>query len=207
MSAALDLGWTHLFRPAQTPGASTLLLLHGTGGDEHSLLPLAQAAAPDRAVLSVRGRSLEEGSPRFFRRLGSLSFDQDQIRSEAAALAEFLRAASAAYSLDPARITALGYSNGANIGLAVLLLHPGALSGAALLRPVAALRPQPQADLSGKRLLTLQGRRDPYFAAGVEIAPHATSLGAEVTAHVQDAGHELIQADVALLSAWLAAEG
>jgi phospholipase/carboxylesterase len=203
-----DFGWHHLYRPASTPGPSilgrrTLLLLHGTGGDEHSLLPLADAAAPGQAVLSVRGRSLEEGSPRFFRRFAPATFDQDQIRSEAQALADFLQAASQQYGFDPARITALGYSNGANIGLALLLLRPASLAAAALLRPVAALWPQPSTELNGKRVLILQGRRDPYLNGGQAIAPHLGAHGAEVSTHIQDAGHELTQADVAQLGAWL----
>ncbi|MFC4452684.1 alpha/beta hydrolase [Deinococcus sonorensis] len=198
-----ELGWHHIYQAGQ-PDAPTLFLLHGTGGNEQSLLPLAPQVAPGWNVLSVRGRSLEEGFPRFFRRFDALTYDQDQIRSESAALATFLQDAAAQYGFAAKQVTALGFSNGANIGLALLLLHPDALAGAVLLRPVVPLQPLPAAPLEGKRVLLLDGARDPFRPAGAAIAPHLQGLGAQVTAQTLPAGHDLTQTDLLLTRDWLA---
>lgn len=198
---APDLGWVHHFEAGDS--GHTLLLLHGTGGSERDLLPLGREVAPQAGLLSVRGRSLEEGAPRFFRRYSATRYDQSHLKAEAEALADFVAAAAAAYGFDPAGVHALGYSNGANIALASLLLRPEAYAGAALLRPVMALEDPPTPALSGKRVLLLPGVRDPYAPYGAGIAAHLRGCGAAVTESVTNAGHELTGADLQAAQAWL----
>lgn len=197
-----DLGWVH--RYVEGAGELTLLLLHGTGGNETDLLGLGRQVAPEAHLLSVRGRALEEGSPRFFRRFSATRYDQEDLVAEADALAAFVREATALYGLDPAKVVALGYSNGANIALASLLQQPAAYAGAVLLRPVMALEAPPETDLGGKQVLSLSGRADPFLPYGAAVVPYLRAHGAEVTEHRLTAGHELTAADAELSRAWLA---
>ncbi|MFD1731168.1 alpha/beta hydrolase [Deinococcus malanensis] len=157
-----DLNWIHHLE--RGTGDLTVLLLHGTGGNERQLLTLGRQVAPEANLLGVRGRSLEEGFPRYFRRFSATRYDQEQIRSEAAALSRFVQDAAEEYGLNPARVVALGYSNGANIALATLATHPQTFLGAALLRPVMPLDEPPATDLSGVSVLVLHGAHDPYAA-------------------------------------------
>jgi predicted esterase len=198
-----NLGFVHRFE--RESGASTLLLLHGTGGDESDLLPLGRQLAPQANLLSPRGQVLEQGMPRFFRRLAVGIFDEEDLRRRAAQLADFVAAAAASYGLDAGRIFALGYSNGANIAAAVLLLHPAALAGGALLRPVLPLEPEVPPDLQGKPVLLAAGRQDPYAPhERVEaLAEWLRRGGAEVDLRWQAAGHELTQTDLAAARAWI----
>src|SRR6266550_3414526 len=111
-----SLGYVHRFVPATNPAErTTILLLHGTGGDENDLIPLGERVAPGAALLSPRGGVLENGAPRFFRRIAEGKFDPAEVRTRALELAAFIRAAVSHYELDPSRICALGFSNGANI--------------------------------------------------------------------------------------------
>lgn len=197
----INLNWIHRFIEGNSN--RTLLLLHGTGGNELDLLSLGRQLDPQANLLSVRGRSLEEGAPRFFRRFSATSYDQPHLISEADALADFVRDATALYGLDASQVYAVGYSNGANIALASLLQQPDAYAGAVLLRPVQALENPPQPDLSGKRVLILSGGRDPFASMGTGIAPLLRECGADVTETVQNAGHELAQADVDAARGWL----
>ena len=128
---------------ARTPAAGTLLVLHGTGGDEHDLLPLGRAIAPGATLLSPRGKVLEHGKPRFFRRLAEGVFDVDDLKRRAAELGDFVGAAAAPYGFDTSRLTAVGFSNGANIASALLLLRPEVLSRAVLFRAMVPLEPDP----------------------------------------------------------------
>ena len=142
LSAVLDR--PHVFLPAETSVAGPpLLLLHGTGGDGHDLLPLRDLLAPGAAVLSVRGTVLENGMPRFFRRLAHGVFDEDDLRRQAADLAAFVETASTAYGTDAGALVAVGFSNGANIASALLLQRPGLLRGAVLLSGMAPSRRPP----------------------------------------------------------------
>jgi len=143
-----DLPFIHRFLTPEDPDGSVFLTLHGTGGDETDLMPLVRAVAPRATVLGVRGRSTEEGINRWFRRLEMTRFDQDDIRAEAEAFAAFLDGAVAAHGLDRDRITALGYSNGANFAGAVMGLYPGALKRAILLRAMPALDRLPDSDIT-----------------------------------------------------------
>lgn len=188
--------------PAAGTGYGTVVALHGTGGDEASLLPLLQRVAPRARVLGVRGRSDDEGVTRYFRRYDALRYDQAHLRSEAAALAAFVTDAVAANGSDAGRVVAVGYSNGANIALATALLHPGTFDGLALLRPVAALEAPPEPDLGDTAWLLHFGAHDPYEPAGRALPETLRRLGAEVRAVTLDAGHGLTPEDLAGLRAW-----
>ena len=159
MSGEPGLDRPHVFLPADPSSAgSPLLLLHGTGGDEHSLLPLRDHLSPGAAVLSVRGTVLENGMPRFFRRIREGVFDEDDLRRRADDLAEFVQHASAAYGIEERSLIAVGFSNGANIASALLLERPGLLAGAVLLAAMMPFAEPPEADLSGHRGRDLQRR-------------------------------------------------
>ena len=189
-------------------GAATeppLLLLHGTGGDENDLLPLGEMIAPGATMLSPRGKVLENGMPRFFRRLADGVFDEDDVRRRAVDLADFIVAASARYGV-PVPI-ALGYSNGANTAAAVLLLRPEALAGAILLRATLPLSETTPVDLTGKPVLILSGAMDPLMSPerAARLASLLQSYGAVVEHRTLPSGHELSQTDVNLAKQWLSA--
>jgi phospholipase/carboxylesterase len=158
-----NLAFIHRFEPATRLEAPPLLLLHGTGGDENDLLQLGRLISPGSALLSPRGKVLENGMPRFFRRHAEGVFDEDDVRQRAHELADFVEAARKAYGIG--RPVAVGYSNGANIAAAMMLLRPDVLSGAALLRAMVPLSHAPKVDLSGKRALMVSGKHDPIIAA------------------------------------------
>jgi phospholipase/carboxylesterase len=198
------LSFVHRFEPGADPGRPPVLLLHGTGGDESDLLPLGRAIAPGSALLSPRGRVLENGMPRFFRRLAEGVFDEDDLRRRAGELAGFVAEARAAYGLEAP--VAVGFSNGANIAAALLLLHPGALAGAVLLRAMAPLADPPSPDLTGRPVLLLSGAADPIVpaASAARLAATLERAGAVVRREtLPGAGHGLTQADVALATSWL----
>src|SRR3954468_2185504 len=154
--------FTHKFIPTQnTAPHRVLLLLHGTGGNEDDMVPLGRDLDPTAALLSLRGNVLENGMPRFFRRLAEGVFDEEDVIRRANELADFMAPAAAKYQFDPKRLTAVGYSNGANIAAAVLLLRPGTLSAAVLFRAMVPLTPDHEPDLAGTRALICSGRRDP----------------------------------------------
>ena len=201
-----DLGFVHVFKPAKSPGAPTLLLLHGTGGDENDMLPLG-GLSPGAALLSPRGKVLENGMPRFFRRLAEGVFDEDDLKVRAGELADFVTAAAAHYRFDPTRVIAMGFSNGANIASAVLLLRPGVLKGAILLRAMVPLVPEapPNAALSGTRVLISNGRIDPLVQPEEtdRLARLLRQHGADVEVHWQPAGHQLMPSDFAVAKTWL----
>ena len=204
--SASDLGFIHRFVPAR-PGtnAPTLLLLHGTGGDESDLVALGQAVLPGAALLSPRGHIVENGMPRFFRRFGEGRFDEANLREEALALANFVGAAAQTYKFDPARVVALGLSNGANIAAAMLLLHPHVLAGAILLRPMVPLVPPELPNLAGNPVLISAGQHDPIVppANTLHLANLLQSAGAEVTLKRQPLGHNLAQPDLQASAHWL----
>jgi phospholipase/carboxylesterase len=199
-----SLAFTHRFEPATDAAAPPLLLLHGTGGDEGDLLALGRTVAPGSALLSPRGKVLENGMPRFFRRLAEGVFDEADVRRRAHELAAFVAEARAAYGL--AAPVALGFSNGANIAAALLYLAPEALAGAILLRAMVPLPEPPQADLAGKPVLILSGSMDPIVPAenAARLAARLSAAGGAVTHRVLPAGHGLSQADVTLAKEWLA---
>jgi len=201
----IDLSYVHVFRPPAEPGAPTLLLLHGTGGNEHDLLPIAAKLSPAAGVLSPRGNVLERGMPRFFRRLAEGVFDIDDLRRRTGELADFVAAAARQYGFAPQNVIAVGFSNGANIAASLLLLRPGVLAGAILFRAMVPLEPDVPAVLTGTRVLLSNGRRDPIVptAQADRLAALLREAGADVTVAWQPAGHELTQQDIDDARRWL----
>lgn len=203
-----ESGFVHRFVAAAPSGPkTTLLLLHGTGADEQDLIPLGEELLPGAALLSPRGRVLEHGMPRFFRRLAEGVFDLEDLKLQTDALARFVGSASQKYGLAGNKIIAVGYSNGANIAASVLLTHPKLLSGAVLFRPMVPFRPQLAADLKDIPVLLAAARRDQIVPPRQtsELAEIFTAAGARVTIHWHPGGHELGADDVAAAKAWLAA--
>ena len=189
----------HVFLPAEGhPHGPPLLLLHGTGGDEHDLLPLRDQLSPGAAVLSVRGTVLENGMPRFFRRLREGVFDEDDLRRQADELADFLNEASSWYGIEDGSLVAVGFSNGANIASAVLLQHPEVLAGAVLLAAMIPYAEPPDADLSGKLVIIANGDRDAMIPAAMteQLAGQLGDRSAQVTVLPHPGGHQI---DPALL--------
>lgn len=193
----------HRFEPATSAGSAPLLLLHGTGGDENDLLGLGKMISPGSALLSPRGRVLEHGMPRFFRRLAEGVFDEEDVRRRALELGDFVADARQRYGVTAP--VAVGFSNGANIAAALLLLKPDALAGAILLRAMVPLSDPPKAALDGKPVLLLSGQADPIVPASnsARLAALLSQAGASVTHKVLPAGHQLSQADVTLARDWI----
>lgn len=183
-----------------------LLLLHGTGGNEHDLFGLADAVAPDRTVISPRGKVLENGMPRFFRRFAEGRFDEDDIRVRAAELATFITGICEHNSLSAP--IALGFSNGANIAASLLCLHPGVLHGAILLRAMAPFKQMPEFTLPGSPVLLVSGSVDPMIplADAKRLAGDLARAGAKLTHETLPTGHGLVQPDLALMSRFVAAQ-
>ena len=199
-----DLIYTHRFHTPEAPDGTTIALLHGTGGNETDLMPLAHRAAPRATLLGLRGRSTESGVQRWFRSFGPSVFDQKDIRFESGALEAFFAEARRAYRLDPERLVGLGYSNGANLLGAALLLHPGLVRRAVLLRPVMVLSAVPEADLSGTAALLVLGARDAHRSGGEALAAALRDRGAAVTVATLPAGHALAAEDAGTVGEWLA---
>jgi phospholipase/carboxylesterase len=200
-----ELSFIHRYEPATEPGRPPLLMLHGTGGDESDLLGLGRMVSPGSALISPRGKILENGMPRFFRRLAEGVFDEEDVRLRAGQLADFVAEARKAYGL--AAPIAVGFSNGANIAAAMLMLRPEALAGAALLRAMVPLSDAPWADLSGKRVLMISGAMDPIIPAdnSAQLAASLSASGADVQHQILPTGHNLSQTDLQLLVKWFGA--
>lgn len=204
MDAIATTDFIHVYEPATDAGRPPLVLLHGTGGDERDLLGLGRAVAPGAALLSPRGKVLEGGMPRFFRRLAEGAFDEADLRARTHELADFIAAARKRHGL--AAPIAVGFSNGANIAASLLLLRPEALGGAALLRPMSPFATPPEADLAGKRVLILSGGLDPIVPEpdARRLAQTLEDNRAAVDHRMLPAGHGLSQPDIGVLTAWLA---
>lgn len=201
------LSFTHRFVPATDPMAAPLLLLHGTGGDENDLLPLGRMLSPGAALLSPRGRVSEAGMPRFFRRLAEGVFDEQDVVRRAHELADFIAEARAAYGV--AAPVAVGFSNGANIAAALLLLRPEALAGAALLRAMVPLARPPAGAIPATPVLMLSGATDPIVptANAARLAALLEQRGGLVEHRVLPGGHGLTPADMTAVRDWLARTG
>jgi phospholipase/carboxylesterase len=201
----MPLSFTHVYQPPAAPGAPTLLMLHGTGGNEHDLLPLAYDLLPGAGVLSPRGKVLERGMPRFFRRLAEGVFDVEDLRQRTVELAAFVREAAEHYKFDPLHVVAVGFSNGANIAASLLLLEPGVLHRAVLFRAMVPLVPEPLPRLPSTAVLISNGRIDPMVPAAEtdRLAALLRSTGATVEVLWQQAGHQLVHDDIERARAWL----
>ena len=200
---ARALPFVHRFNRPPDPDGTTLMLLHGTGGNEADLMPLARRIAPRATLLGMRGRATEEGRNRWFRRLEATRFDQADIRSEAEAFAAFVEGAVAGYGLDRERLAFLGYSNGANFLAAVIQLHPGLVRRAVLLRAMQALEKPAAGDSTGTEVLLLSGARDPWAAGAPALRDALAARGAQVDHQELSADHELSAADITATAAWL----
>ena len=198
-----DLPFIHRFNRPTDPDGTTLVLLHGTGGNEADLMPVARRIAPRATLLGVRGRATEEGTSRWFRRIDATTFDQADVRGEADAFVAFVEGAVAGYGLDPDRLAFIGYSNGANLLAAVLHIHPGVVRRAVLLRAMQVLENPGAADLSGTSVLVLDGRDDLLAPAPSTLADDLRARGANVEARMLSADHELSAADVTVSGEWL----
>jgi phospholipase/carboxylesterase len=202
-----DLGFIHRFLPAEdSASGETLVVLHGTGGDENDLVGIGQAVAPGAAILSPRGNVLEKGAPRFFKRLAEGVFDPKEVRSRGEELARFIHAAISGYQLDASRIHALGYSNGANIASTVMFIEPGLLQSAVLFRPMLVYEPEEPPDLGGSAVFISAGRIDQIVP--VESVERLVELfetaHAEVTQKWQLTGHNLVPSEVREAADWFA---
>jgi phospholipase/carboxylesterase len=201
---AIDL-YVHRYLAPQGDDKRTLLMLHGTGGDENDLIQLGQMLAPDAGLLSPRGSVSENGAARFFRRHSEGVFDVPDLHARTKELASFLAAAAAKYAFDPSLVYAVGFSNGANIATSLLLSSPDSLAGAAVFRPMVPFVPEKPVSLAGKRVFIGAGESDTVVPAGhpERLAELLTVLGAEVTVKWQSAGHSLARGDVSEAYEWL----
>ena len=204
------LGFVHRYVPpeagSELAGGTTLLLLHGTGGDENDLLPLGRNLLPGAGLLSPRGKVLERGAPRFFRRLAEGVFDQEDLARRTEELAGFVEAATATYGLERDGIVAVGFSNGANIAGSLLFRRPGLLRGAVLLSPMVPYEPEELPNLEGTSVFIGAGRSDPIApAAQVErLASMLRDAGADVVVHWQNAGHTVTKDELDAAQRWMA---
>ena len=195
----------HVYRPGRGATPYTLLLLHGTGGDEQDMVPLAEEIAPGAAVLSPRGQVAEQGAPRFFRRFAEGVLDIEDWRKRSHQLADFVETARVEHGIPPGTLVAVGYSNGANIAQGLLLLRPEVLDAAILFRPMFVTDDVPAADLKSHRVLLLAGDYDPLMSPGdpERIVQQLKGRGANVTVKMLHASHGIVQGDLIEARAWL----
>jgi phospholipase/carboxylesterase len=198
------MDFVHKFTPGRLP--FTVLLLHGSGGDENDLLPIASALVPGAAFLSPRGNVVQHGARRFFSYPGPDGVEPEEVRERVAEMAEWLERIAAQYTIDPARLYALGYSNGANMAAAMMLLRPGSIAGACLLRARAAVRPAQLPNLNGAPVLLSAGQSDAIIPASDSelLGRILGQAGATVDFVLQNSGHDLTPADFSLAKQWFA---
>lgn len=200
-----ELSFIHHYRPAGTKAAPTLLLLHGTGADENSLLPLANRLVQGANLLSPRGKVMENGMARFFRRIAIGVFDVEDLIERTHELAEFIIEASSAYGFDRDKLVAVGFSNGANIAASLLLLHPSTLAAAILFKAQVPFEPDQISRLAATPVFLAAGRGDELIEPAdterlIEILREA---GAQVTPFWTEGGHQLTLDEVEAASEWL----
>jgi phospholipase/carboxylesterase len=200
------LGFAHVWQPGTESDAPVLLLLHGTGGDEHDLLPLGRALAADAPLLSPRGNVLEQGAPRWFCRLVEGVFDEQDVVARAGELTAFVDAAARRYGFGRDGVIAVGFSNGANIAAAALLLDPEAFRAAVLLSPMVPLRPAPWVDLREVAVFIGAGRHDPIAppAETEALVELLAERGASVDLVWQPGGHDVTAEELDAARRWLA---
>ena len=193
----------HIFQKGNN-NKPVLLLLHGTGGTEHSLLALADMIDPQASVLSVRGNVLENGMPRFFRRLAEGIFDEEDLVFRTEELNHFLNEAAQAYSFDRQNIIAIGYSNGANIAASLLYHYEDALKGAILHHPMVPRRGIQLPNLQGTPVFIAAGINDPICPQQecIDLELALTAAKADVVVHWENYGHQLTQSEVLAAKQW-----
>ncbi|WP_332694781.1 alpha/beta hydrolase [Halalkalibacter lacteus] len=197
----------HIFTEGKKKGAPTLLLLHGTGGNEHDLLALADMIAPESAILSVRGNVLENGMPRFFRRLAEGVFDEEDLVFRTKELTDFVNDSANKYQFDRDHVVAIGYSNGANIAASMMYHHENALNGAILFHAMVPRRGVAIPELTGTSVFIGAGKRDPLIALNEtkELAKDLEKANATVTEYWVDGGHQLVREEVEKAREWFEA--
>ncbi|MDA4112317.1 MAG: alpha/beta hydrolase [Thaumarchaeota archaeon] len=198
----------HRFVPPKNNNKTMILALHGTGGNEDDLLPLAKMIDDQAAILSPRGKVLENGMPRFFRRLDEGVFDIEDLKFRTNELVDFLANNSKKYGFDPKSVVALGYSNGANIAASMMLLRPESLKGAVLFRAMIPLQPEKMPNLSGKKIFISAGRFDTLIPQPKtrELAELFEKLGASVSMNWEGSNHSLTSNEIEKARIWLKAE-
>jgi phospholipase/carboxylesterase len=201
-----DLGFDHRYLPGDDESGQTLLLLHGTGGNEEDLIPLGQELLPGAAILSPRGKVSEYGAPRFFRRLAEGVFDHEDLLFRTHELAGFVEAAADEYDFARSKVVAVGYSNGANVAASTILLHPGLLRAAVLFRAMVPFEPEVTPDLSGMPIFMAAGRMDRMIPPEntQRLADILTEAGADVDLRWRNVGHPLTYEEVGEAKQWLA---
>ncbi len=204
----MDQDFKHIFVPGDLR-LPVLLLLHGTGGNERDLVDLGKSVAPGSAILSVRGKVLENGMPRFFRRLSEGVFDLEDLKFRTGELADFVLKARHDYDLGDVSIVAVGYSNGANIAASLLLSRPDLLQGAVLLRAMVPFVPQSLLGLNGTRVLMLSGIMDQIVPAenAESLSQMLKDAGADVSFILKPVSHGLTQSDLTDIKSWLQVSG
>ena len=201
-----DLGFVHRYLPGEDDSGPTLLMLHGTGGNEEDLVGLGETLAPGAAMLSPRGKVSEYGAPRFFRRVAEGVFDHEDLLFRTHELAEFVEAASVEYGFERSKLVAVGYSNGANVAASTILLHPGLLRAAVLFRAMVPFEPDLTPDLSGMPIFLAAGRMDRMIPPdnAQRLADILLEAGADVDLRWRNVGHPLTYEDVSEAKQWLA---
>ncbi len=200
-----SLGFIHRFLPSRNEVGLTLLLLHGTGGDEKDLIPIGQKIAPKATILSPRGKVLENEMPRFFRRIEEGVFDLEDLQFRTNELADFVKAASTKYNFNLNKLIAVGFSNGANIAASMLLLRPGSLAGAILFRPMLPIVPVTLPDLSSKPIFISSGLYDQVVPKSSvdRLLQLLRKAGASVEMNWNAANHGLTEREITLAGSWL----
>ncbi len=201
-----ELGFAHIFVPADKPTSPTLLLLHGTGGNEQDLLPLGRELWPGAALLGVRGKVLENGMPRFFRRFGEGVFDVEDLKARTDELAEFIDSAAEHYAISKRHLIAVGYSNGANIAASLILLRPHSLRAAVLFRAQIPFTPDSARNFTGLSVFIGAGIHDPIVPRDQteQLAAILEGGGADISLFWHRGGHELGDDDVSAAKTWIA---
>lgn len=200
-----DTNFTHRIHKPAEPNGRTIILMHGSGGDETTLVPLATKIDPHATLIGIRGRVVQEGVKRWYKRITPTSFDQTDIRGEADAFATFFTRLVKSEGIDLERTTFLGYSNGANLVAALSVLHPEVVKTAVLLRSMPVLDIAPHADLARAKFLTITGRDDTLYAPfAPKLEAMFKSCGADVVAKTIIAGHDIGDEDAKIASEWLA---
>jgi phospholipase/carboxylesterase len=196
-------GFAHNYLPGQSD--VTLLLLHGTGGNEDDLIPLGQQLLPEAAILSPRGKVSEHGAPRFFRRLAEGVFDHEDLVFRTHELADFVNGAADQYGFDREKLVAVGYSNGANIAASLMLLRPGLVRAAVLFRAMVPFEPEGTPDLSGMPVFLAAGRRDTMIppANTERLAEILQKAGADLDLRWKPVGHPLTYEELEEARAWI----